>query len=248
MKGAFFNKPLEWNIDIQGEAWQQGTCITGVVKVKNLGAEAADISNAGVALAHADIKKVHTRKDGALKLESQKTFEATSLAPAQTMELSFSLPLGANCAVTDKRSSYYITYGRDFNESHLMLKIEPRALYGKLIGLLDTFQRFKVKEYKSGKHGVEYKLIPPTSRDMANVESLALTFAMKEDQLHLSFDFQVKKLDTTAVVTKVNKESTRIDRALTPKEYSLGRDMINQDQLLKTFEGVMAEVKLKSVF
>ena len=150
--------------------------------------------------------------------------------------------------MTDKKSSYFLSFGKNFNESHLQLKVEPKALYTKIVGLMDTFQRFKLKEYKAVKKGVEFKLIPPTSREMANIESLLLTFSMEEQNLVMGFEFQVKKLDTSSVTTKVNKETAKIERKLTPKEYSLGGDLIHQDSLLKVVEGVLSEVKLKSVF
>lgn len=248
MKGTFFNKPIEWNVETTRESWQQGEKVEGTLTVKNHGTESFALTNAGVGLAFADIKKIHARADGALKRECENGFSADSLHAGSTVELPFSLTLPANCAVTDKKASFYLTYGRDFSESHLMLKIEPKAIYGKIVGLLDTFYRFKMKEFKGSKKGVEYKLLPPTSREMANIDSLALTFSMKEDLMNLDFEFQVKKLDTSSITTKVNKETVKVSKSLGPKDYSLGKDMINQDQLLKSLEAVVAEVKLKSVF
>lgn len=248
MKGTFFSKPLEWNIETDHESWTQGGQVKGLLRVKNHGAEACDIKDAGVAIAHADIKKVHAKTEGAMKFDVTALFTESEIKPAATIELPFSLTLPENCAVTDKKASYYLTYGKNHSENHLMLKIEPKALFGKVIGLLDTFHRFKLKEYKSSKNGVEYKLIPPTSRDMANLESLALIFSMDGENLQMDYDFQVRKLDTAGVTTKVNKATVKIARTLTPKEFSLGRDMINQDTLLKSIESVLSEVKLKSVF
>ena len=248
MKGAFFSRPLEWSIETQGETWQQGAVINGSLRVKNHGDDSITLAQAGVAIAYADLKKVHARADGALKPEVNQIFSQKIIAPGETLELIFSLPLKENCPITDKKASYFLTYGRELAENHLMLKIDPKSLYGKIIGLLDTFSRFKLKEIKSAKTGVEYKLLPPTSREMANVESLNLMMAMSGETLQLNFDFQVKKLDTASVTTKINKESVKIRRELSQKEYSLGRDMINQDQLLKTIESVVSEVRMKSVF
>ncbi len=248
MKGAFFNKPLEWSIETKDESWQQGASVSGVVRVKNLGTDVVDLTGMGAAIAYADIKKVHSRADGAFKIEARALFEKSNLAAGENIELPFSLALPTNGAITDKKGSFYLIYGKDCQESNLQLKVEPKVIFGKLIGLLDTFQRFKLKEFKAAKNGVVYKLIPPTSRDMANLDSLDLTFSTQEDLLLLDFEFQVKKLDTAGVTNKITKSAVKIQRSLTPKEYSLGRDMINQDQLLKVFEGVIAEVKLKSVF
>ncbi len=248
MKGVFFSKPLEWNIETEKESWTQGEVIKGTLKVKNHGTEAVSLKDSGAGIAFADIKKVHAKTEGAMKFDVKATFAEESLAANDTKELTFSLTLPANCAVTDKKASYFLAYGKEASENHLMLKIEPKVLFGKVIGLLDTFQRFKLKEFKSAKSGVEYKLIPPTSRDMAKLESLNLIFSMNGENLQMDYDFQVRKLDTESVTTKVSKAAVKVQKVLTPKDYSLGKDMINQDALLKSIESAIAEVKLKSVF
>ena len=83
MKGTFFNKPLEWNLETIGESWQQGAIIKGTLRVKNHGTEPADLKDAGVALAVAEIKKVHSRTEGALKIESSESFKEAELSPSQ---------------------------------------------------------------------------------------------------------------------------------------------------------------------
>lgn len=248
MKGTFFSKPLEWNIETDKESWTQGEAVRGTLRVKNHGTESVAFNTAGTAIAYADIKKVHAKTEGAMKFDVKNVFSDSEIKAGETKELSFDLTLPANCAVTDKKASYYLTYGQNHNENFLMLKIEPRALFGKVIGLLDTFHRFKLKEYKAAKNGVEYKMVPPTSRDMANLESLNLGLSMNGENLQMDYDFQVRKLDTAGVTTKVNKVGVKIQKILTPREFSLGRDMINQDTLLKSLESVLNEVKLKSVF
>jgi hypothetical protein len=248
MKGTSFNKPLEWNIETKGETWHQGSFIEGKLNVKNHGAEKISILNSGVGLAYADIKKVHSRSEGIFKPEISKSFEKVELLSTETLELNFKLKLPDNCPVTDKKASYYLIYGRDFSESHLQMRVDPLPLFGKVIGLLDTFHRFKLKEYKATKQGVEYKLLPPTSREFANVDSLAVIFTLKDEQLLINYDFLVKKLDTTSATNKIVKASTKASRSLAPKEYSLGKDMINQDQLLKSIQSVLDEIKLNNIF
>jgi hypothetical protein len=248
MKGAFFNKPLEWSIETPDESWQQGSKVRGTLRVKNHGGDALSLKTAGAGLAYADIKKVHAKTDGVLKPAPIATFGDVQLGAGESKELSFELELPANCPVSDKKATFFLTYGREAIENHLQMNIQPRALFGKLTGLLDTFYRFKLKEFKGTKNGVEYKLIPPTARDMANLDSLLLGMEMDGETLNLSFEFQVKKLDTSGVTNSIKKETAKIKRSLAPKEYSLGRDMINQDALLKMFEGVIGEVKIKNAF
>lgn len=248
MKGTFFAKPLEWNIETIGESWHQGDTLKGILKIKNHGNLQIDLKDSGVGIAFADIKKVQAKTPGILKPISTEALTQETLEPGGELTQEFSFSLSNNGPVTDKKSSHYLCFGKDFSEGQLQLKVEPKVLFSKIVNLLDTFHRFKMKEYKTSKKGVEFKLIPPTSREMANIESLLLTFSMEEGNLMMKFDFQVKRLDTSSVTTKINKESVSVNRSLSPKQYSLGNDMIHQDSLLKEVELVLSEVKMKAVF
>lgn len=248
MKGTFFSKPLEWNIETVGESWHQGDCLQGTLKVKNHGTEGVDLSDCGVGIAYAEMKKVQSRAEGALSIEHQVSFSQSRVLPGEEASVDFSFEFSPNGPVTDKKCSHYLCYGKDFKEGQLQLKIIPKELYLQIIRLFDTFYRFKQKEFKTTKKGVEYKLLPPSSRDMANIESLLLTFSMQEDSLCLKFDFQVKKLDTSFITTKINKEKLCLEKSLLPKEYSLGRGMLNQDNLLKAIEEVLSSVKMKALY
>jgi hypothetical protein len=214
MKGTFFNKPLEWNIETQGESWQQGETLKGKIRVKNHGTENLDLSNSGVGLSHAEIKKIQNKVEGALRSEFTIPMGSLNIKGGEEIQTDFTFKIGSNNPVTDKKSSYYLCFGKHFNEAQLQIKIVPKELYLKVSGLLDTFYRFKLKEFKAVKKGVEFKFIPPTSREMANIEHLLLTYSMEEDHLKMSFLFQVKKLDTSSVKTKINKESVHILRTL----------------------------------
>jgi hypothetical protein len=248
MKGTFFNKPLEWNIETLGETWRQGDELKGSLRVKNHGTDAVELDEAGVSLILAEIRKVQSRAEGALKPTNKVSFTEKILFPGKEKELPFTFPIDANAAITDKKASFYLCYGTHFVEAQLQVKVEPKELFQKVSGLLDTFHRFKLKECKANKKGVEFKFQPPTSREMANIESLFVTYFMDKDNLGMRFEFHVKKLDTSSATTKLNKETVSVERLLPSKDYSLGKGMINQDKLLKTLEEVLSEVKMKAVF
>lgn len=249
MKGTFFTKPsTEWNIETVKESWQQGEIVKGTLRITNHSTQEQSIEGAAIELAHAEIKKIQAKAPDLFKNALRCPIETKTLGPAQSYETPFELKLPENCPVTDKKASFYLSYGFGPHTSSLQLSVQPLGLFGKLIGLLDTFLRFKLKDFKGTKAGVEYKLLPPSSRDMANIESVIVTFSMKEKNLLMNFDFAVKKLDTSGVTNKIDKSKATISRELSPKDYSLGQDMINQDALLKVFESIIAEVKLKSVF
>jgi hypothetical protein len=247
MKGTLFTRPLEWNLETIGESWPQGSVLKGMVKVKNHGSDKITLVSSGVGFALAEVKKVQTRTEGALKPGKTVPLEG-DLFPGQELMADFSFDIGPNGAVSDKKFSWYLTFGHLFTEGQLQVKVEPKVLYLKIIGLLDTFHRFKQKEFKGTKRGVEFKLIPPASREMANIESLLLTFSMEGDQLKMNFDFQIKKLDTSSVTNKIVKDSLVKELELGPKEYSLGKDMIHQEKILKQLESLFAQVKMQNIF
>src|SRR5690349_17473997 len=113
MKGTFFNKPLEWNIETKEESWPQGSTLNGKISVKNHAAEKISLDNAGVALSYAEIKKVHAKTEGVLRPEVQTLIEKKELAAGESTEMTFSLTFPENCPVSDKKSSYFLTYGRN---------------------------------------------------------------------------------------------------------------------------------------
>jgi hypothetical protein len=245
MKGTFFAKPLEWNIQVQGESWAQGDTLQGEVTVKNHGTEALDLAGHGVVLALGDIKKVHSRDPKAFKPWANANFTTLTVAAGASSTLPFALPLPPNCAVTDRRVSPYITYGNLAQPGHLQLAVGPRKLFTEVTKLLETFLRFKPKDVKAGKAGVEFKLLPPSSREWAHVESLLLTQTVEGEKLVLDFLFNVKVINTQSVTTALAKEQRQTRRELAPREYLLGKDMPNQDGLLKALQGALDEVKAK---
>lgn len=245
MKGTFFSNSLEWKIETQGEAWSQGDILKGSLSVTNHGGAAQDLSQAGVALAYAEIKKVHSRDEAALKFESTSPFGAKEISKGASETIEFEFKLSDNSPITDKKNSYFLCYGQACKESHLQLNVKPQALFLKITELLDNFHRFKTKEVKTTKNGIEFKIDSPDSREFANVEKLLLVTRFDGENLVMDFEFEVKKLDHSSITTKLGKEKVKNSQTLTPKQYSFGKGMINQDGILKAFQTVLDQVKLK---
>lgn len=246
MKGAYFDKPLEWSLELQGESWAQGDVIQGVLTVKNGGPEPVSVEGAGVALSLATVKKVHARDPKAFKDEARVAFPtATVLAAGQSLQLPCALALPPNSAISDKLLSYFVTYGRETRGAHLQLNVVPRKIFNEVTKAMETFQRFKFKDLKSGKSCVEFKFLPPTSRDWAHVENLVLALKLEGDALHMGFTFNTKVIDKNSVTTALTKDVRNFERVLPPREFLLGKDMPNQDGILKAIESVLVEVKSK---
>ncbi len=245
MKGTFFSNSLEWKLETQGEAWSQGEALKGVLTVTNHSSAALSLVDAGVALAYAEIKKVHARNEDALKFETSAFFTSKEIAQGATETIEFNFLLSENSPISDKKSSYFLCFGRAQKESHLQVNVKPQAMFLKITELLDNFHRFKTKEVKTVKNGIEFKIDSPDSREFANVDKLLLTTRLDGENLVMDFEFEVKKLDHSSITTKLGKEKVKNSQVLTPKQYSFGKGMINQDGILKTFQTVLDQVKLK---
>lgn len=243
MRGTFVHGPIEWNIDLQGESWTQGALIQGKLVLKNNSSAPAPLTGAGVLLSYSEIKKIQSRDPKALKAITELELEGASLAAGEEKSIPLKFKLADDCGVTDTKNSMYVALGPHKVESQLQVHVTPQKIFMEMIKLLETFQRFKLKSFKSNKELVEFKLTPPSSREMVQVDHLLLSMRMVEKNLELKFDFAMKTLDTQGVVNKVKKESKLIELTLTPKEYSLGLDMINQDVMLQRLEGVLKGVK-----
>lgn len=248
MKASSFNKSLEYIIHVNGESWFQGDNLSGSISVKNHSSENMDLSKTGMALGFFDIKKIHDKKIEPHHLISPLLF-FKNIASQEQIEKSFEIKLDLNCPITDKKMSGYIFYGDLENPiNQLQLKILPQKDFSKILELFDRFFRFKLKETKNGKKGLEFKLNPPTSREMANIDSLLLNMTKSPDGLHLSFNFILKKLNVSGVSHKIEKNEFTTVRNILNKEYLLGPGLIDQDKILKMFEGVLAEIKLNNIF
>ena len=248
MKALSIRKPLEFAIETVGESWTQGSVLKSQIKIKNTGetSEALDLFGVGIGLA--DIKKVHNKIENCFKIQEQLALKLPPLKALDSCDFVFEFKLSPNIQVSDKKSTFFLLFGDLKNPFHLQIPITPQPLFLEIIKLLDTFFRFKVKEFKGCSKGIEYKLIPPTSRDFSSVECLNLNLMTKDENLLFDFNFDLKKLDMSGIKTKLTKENKLIQKELAPKEYLMGKTHLDQDKLLKFFESVFSEVKHKEMF
>lgn len=250
MKGTLFQKPLEFNLEINGETWNQGNVLAGTLGVTNHGTEEVELNLNGVALALGNIRKVKAKDQAAFDLFETITFPAEKLAPNDKKGLSFKFELPMNGPITDKTQSPYILYGNlEKREGMLQLPVEPSLTFKPLIDVLDIFFRFKVKEKKTAKNAVDFKLIPPDAKEFKALDSLVLKAKeLPEQGIELKFQFKLKNLGLNAGAIEVTKTKKDHSLKLTAKDYLLGKDAPNQDAIRKLFQDIFTEVLPKQVF
>jgi len=247
MKGTFFKKPLEIQILIEGENFQQGQNIQGKLLIKNLGSKAIDINLWGVNLCFGDYKKVKLNNIESFEIIDRKQFEIKSpLLANQTSELDFNFHLSNNALITESSGGVYLSVS-EINEiatGSLELPIKPHPFISKIIEIIERFYRFKIKTIKNKKDQLEFKLIPPLSKDHSHIQQLDLSTKLQSDNtLNLKFNFRTNKINLEASTLALKKQNEGFNLNLTSKDYLFNNSVINQELVLQKLQIIFDDLK-----
>lgn len=223
MKGLTFQKPLELNLQVEGESWNQNSTVTGKLVVRNRGSATVPLENVGVTLAVGRLKAVHTKAPNAFKFLVPHAFAAgQELAVGAEAILEWSFPIEANSQITDSYASPFLVYGAGANAEkpgQLQLPVHPEQTIQEFLKALTITFRFVVKTTRSAKGRVDVKLAPPAGRAFAALEFLQLSFRFEGDALNLRYSFLVKKVEPTAVSAEVKIDKTEVEQQYEKSEY-----------------------------
>lgn len=244
MKGTFFIKPLEFNIDIQGESFEQGNTITGAVKMKSHQGTVEGADQFGVTLALVDQKKIKNKKEDAFTIVDKVSFPKEGAS--EEMNLDFSFKLSSTCPVTTKGSSLYLLCGQldqPLEAGALELSIAPHPWIKEIIETLTLFFRFKVKGFKSKKDSVEYKIVAPDSKEFGAIKQLTLLAKMEGENIALNYQFNVSKLSYGAEGVQAKDQTLKYNQELSPKDYKQFGDSPNQEGIKNKLSEILDQVK-----
>jgi hypothetical protein len=230
LKGTYFQQPLEFNVWIDGESWYQGKTISGILKVKNHGAELKPLSDVGVKLAFAQAKKVKAKDAECFDISTKAFFDPSeAVAQGEEKELPWSFTLPEDAHITEKNASQYLLYGTSegiWLGGQLELNILPHPFIQSFFEIFETFFRFKVKELKNKKGLIDAKMVAPQNRDYANIKSLNCQIKHSDSHLIIKYIFKLKKIDYLENEMKMKEETQKMDFDLSPKDYLMfGKDI-----------------------
>jgi hypothetical protein len=249
MKATVIFKPLEYSLEAVGEKWHQGDLLKGTLKIKNHSAEKIDLPILKVALCEGHYKKIKAKDAKGWKCISENILaEKLTINPSEEKDYSFEFKLAETCAITDKTGSLYLAFF-DKEEAipagNIELVIAPKLIVKQILEIFENFLRFKVKETKSGKGMVEIKLVPPTSRELSNVDGLLLSISEVEKNLTLKYFFNFRVLNIAGATMQSEKATKEIEQNFTSKQYLMYGDSINQDFIIQSVQEVLNGVKTK---
>lgn len=252
MKGTFFNKPLEFSIDIDGESFRQGGQLKGSLLVRNHGDEDVNLSSFGVSLAQTDSKKLKAKNLKGLTNIQALNFASDKVLSSkgeESLEWEFDLP--SDSPISEKSSGPYIYYGpveEVFEGGHLELQVLPIEILEKYIEIFENFHRFKRKALKNKKGFIDVQYTCPGGKELGQIEKLNQQLRIVDSKLEVNWIFKLNKLgykDGSVVEEKVEKI---FEQSLDKKAYMDFGDFPNQDGILASIKEVLDQAAKKDIF
>ena len=112
MKSTFFEKFIEYQIEVNGENWNQGEIINGEMKIVNRGNETLTLDSGNVILAYGLKKNIKDKNENVWEIkENQVLTKDISLPTKQSETFKWSFKLKTDCPITDKMGGLYILFG-----------------------------------------------------------------------------------------------------------------------------------------
>jgi len=252
MKGTFFQQPLEFSLDIQGESWMQGQIVKGNLIIRNHGSEEVDLSNYGVTFAHTDAKKLKAKNEKAFSNSEQFPFPSgTKLSPSSEQSLEWEFKLSSDCPITEKSSSPFIYCGNQdelFEGGHLELQVEPIEILSKYIEIFENFFRFKRKTLKNKKGFIDIAYTCPGGKDMGQIDKLNQQLRISDGKLEINWLFKLNKLGYDEGRVVEEKVEKKFEQILEPKQYTIYGDSPNQDGIIASINEILDQAKKKDIF
>jgi len=249
MKGIFICGQLELELHVDGEEWLQGTRVKGQLKVRNREDQKKTITSFKVELAQGNKKKIKEKSISAFSMLEKVSFSDTSVVESQDENiLPFFFDLESNCPVTEKSAGLYLLCGEGENPylgGMLELNITPHQVIKNYFHVLENLFRFKVKSYKTKKGALEATVTVPNGKDFSSVQSLKMLLKMNDKNLEIQFLTKVKKMSFDGGVMSTKDSIVDIEQVLTPEDYYIYGESINQEGISKFIESYLEQVKLK---
>lgn len=236
MKAQFFNKPLNYSLNVDGDEWEQGSAVTGDLTISNTSNEDIDLSKHGCHLCYCQSKKVKAKDASGIKL-----IESVHMEAGQN-KLNFNFKLDANCPLTDNTGSLQILSGNiedPLSCGMMELKVIPIKAISSFIETFEIFYRFKFKALKNKKGFIETQLVPPATKEWAKIQKMILQLKMDSEVLSVNCVINIKTLSFDTSTSKTKDEKKEIILKI--------KDTVDQEDVKKQISQMLDQIKLKPI-
>jgi hypothetical protein len=249
MLGMFNQQNLRFQLETSQEEWRQGQNLEGELSITNNSDQNVVLNQLFVTLKCCQLKDIRSNEHNGVELQTTQDISPATLSPGESTKISFSFLLNQKTPLSDQKQSAFLYYGdQEVGFGHLQVSIQPLAIYGDILKVIETFYRFKIKKFVSKKASIDYTLIPPTAREWAQLKNLLISFELQENfDLHLKIEARGQKIDLSnamlggeAKTLKTVKSWTRQVRAM---EYTFDGRQPDSDKIRRLFEEIMDQTK-----
>jgi hypothetical protein len=253
MRSTFFDRPIEYQLLCSQEEWLQGDPVNGVLTMRNLHKEVADITVAQVLLAYGNFRRVKANEPDCWEvLRREKLTENMQLEGHQSAELEWKFRLPTDAPITDKSGSLFLLFGgADTLTRGGRLDVRTN-LIEVLQSFLQTFvtQFHFLQKYTKHKDGwTEVKLEPPTaSREFPNLEHVLCYLRLLDDRLELRYKCKIKTLKRDGETMKVRGKNLEISQNLTRDEYLQGSGFPNRNKFREVIDEALNAARPSVIF
>ena len=223
MRSTFFHQPLQYQIEIDGENWEQGEKISGRLIVRNMSGETIFINASQVILAYGLKKSFKEGKESPWELlDKQVLSKDVSLEAHGEKSYQWIFQLATDSPITDKQGGPYLLFGGENALSEGGRLDLPIRLHPILQNFLQTFttQFFFLEKYQKRKsEWTEVKLIPPDSKEFPNLDFVRCLLRIFQDNLEVIYLFKKSGLGRSGEKMTVTKKNHELKQIIPPEKY-----------------------------
>ncbi len=223
MRSVYIQQPLEHQIEVDGESWNQGEVVKGQIRIRNMSSKTVAVKTSQIVLAHG-LKKAF--KEGTMVpwevLEKQVVAQDIALQAGSELTFGWNFDLSTDCPITDKQGGLYLLFGGDealTEGGRLNLQINLHPILQNYLQTFTTQFRFLEKYQKRKSELTEVKLIPPDSREYPNMDYVLCFLRIHDEQLEAHYRFKMSGLGRTGEKMTVTKKNREIEQSIPQGKY-----------------------------
>ena len=223
MRSTFFQQPLQHQIEIDGENWNQGEEIKGELTIRNMSSETVVVNTSQVILAYGLKKSIKEGNESPWEvLEKQVMTQNISLPAGGEQSFEWIFQLATDCPITDKHGGLYLLFGGEDTLSVGGKLDVPVNLHPILQNFLQTFttQFFFLEKYQKRKsEWTEVKLEPPESKEYPNLDFVRCLLRISQEHLEAHYIFKMRGLGRSGEKMTVTKKNRELKQKIPPENY-----------------------------
>ena len=223
MRSTFFKQPLQYQIEIDGENWDQGEEIKGKLIIRNMSSETVVVNDLQVILAYGLKKSITEGNESPWEvLDNQALSKNISLPAVSEQSYEWTFQLATDCPITDKQGGLYLLFGGEDTLSEGGRLDLPVNLHPILQNFLQTFstQFYFLEKYQKRKsEWTEVKLVPPDSKEYPNLDFVLCLLRISKEQLEAQYLFKMSGLGRSGEKMTVTKKTRDLKQKIPPEKY-----------------------------